>query len=191
MVYLVLAVVNLLQQGSLSEKFKTYIYIYIFFFFFFPGNNRQRNLRVCGISVLDINKSFSYWRNTGKQTLEELSWWLRHKESACNAAGDLGLILGLGRSSGEGNGYPLQYSCRRIPWILEPGGLQSMWSQRVGHNWVTNRNISIIKTEIRPFIALISTQQKILHLELLFMGAVTQNCYYKYVDKRRNGKANL
>ena len=31
------------------------------------------------------------------------------KESACNA-GDLGLIPGLGRSSGEGNGYPLQYS---------------------------------------------------------------------------------
>ena len=32
------------------------------------------------------------------------------KESACNA-GDPGLIPGLGRSPGEGNGYPLQYSC--------------------------------------------------------------------------------
>ena len=31
------------------------------------------------------------------------------KESACNA-GDLGLISRLGRSPGEGNGYPLQYS---------------------------------------------------------------------------------
>ena len=31
------------------------------------------------------------------------------KESACNA-GDLGLIPELGRSLGEGNGYPLQYS---------------------------------------------------------------------------------
>ena len=31
------------------------------------------------------------------------------KESACNA-GDLGLILGLGRSPGEGKGYPLQNS---------------------------------------------------------------------------------
>jgi len=31
------------------------------------------------------------------------------KESACNA-GDLGLILGLGRSPGEEKGYPLQYS---------------------------------------------------------------------------------
>ena len=31
-------------------------------------------------------------------------------ESACNV-GDLGSIPGLGRYSGEGNGYPLQYSC--------------------------------------------------------------------------------
>ena len=31
------------------------------------------------------------------------------KESACNV-GDVGLIPGLGRSPGEGNGYPLQYS---------------------------------------------------------------------------------
>ena len=31
------------------------------------------------------------------------------KESTCNA-GDLGSIPGLGRSPGEGNGYPLQYS---------------------------------------------------------------------------------
>ena len=32
------------------------------------------------------------------------------KESACNA-GDPSLIPGLGRSPGEGNGNPLQYSC--------------------------------------------------------------------------------
>ena len=32
------------------------------------------------------------------------------KESACNA-GDMGSIPGLGRSLGEGNGNPLQYSC--------------------------------------------------------------------------------
>ena len=34
---------------------------------------------------------------------------LAGKESSCNA-GDLGLIPGLGRSPGEGKGYPLQYS---------------------------------------------------------------------------------
>ena len=36
------------------------------------------------------------------------------KESACNAGG-LGLIPGLGRSPGEGNGNPLQYSCLENP----------------------------------------------------------------------------
>ena len=36
------------------------------------------------------------------------------KASACNV-GDLGLIPGLGRSLGEGNGNPLQYSCLENP----------------------------------------------------------------------------
>ena len=36
------------------------------------------------------------------------------KVSAYNA-GDLGSILGLGRSPGEGNGNPLQYSCLENP----------------------------------------------------------------------------
>ena len=46
----------------------------------------------------------------------EIGWcmtlhrWLSGKESACNA-GDLGLIAGSGRSPGEGNGNPFQYSC--------------------------------------------------------------------------------
>ena len=35
-------------------------------------------------------------------------------KSACNA-GDPGLIPGLGISSGEGNGNPLQYSCLENP----------------------------------------------------------------------------
>ena len=39
---------------------------------------------------------------------------------------DAGLILGLGRSPGGGHGNPFQYSC-----LEEPGGLQSMGSQRV------------------------------------------------------------
>ena len=36
------------------------------------------------------------------------------KESACNA-GDPGLISGLGRTPGEGNSNPLQYSCLENP----------------------------------------------------------------------------
>ena len=52
------------------------------------------------------------------------------KESACNA-GDLGSIPGSGRSPGEGNGNPLQYSCLEIPWTEKPGRLQSMGLHRL------------------------------------------------------------
>ena len=42
---------------------------------------------------------------------------LSDKESTCNAgdSGDIGLIPGLGRSTGEGNCNPLQYSCLENP----------------------------------------------------------------------------
>ena len=59
------------------------------------------------------------------------------KESAHNA-GDLGSIPGSGWSPGEGNSNPLQYSCPEIPWTEEPGRLQSMVLQSVGHDWATN-----------------------------------------------------
>ena len=36
---------------------------------------------------------------------------------------------------GEGNGNPLQCSCLEIPGTGEPGGLPSMGSYRVGHDW--------------------------------------------------------
>ena len=60
------------------------------------------------------------------QTTEGFPCGSAGKESACNE-GDLGLIPGLGRSPGEGKGYPLQYS-----------GLEnSTGLQRVGHDLVT------------------------------------------------------
>ena len=55
------------------------------------------------------------------------------KASACNE-GDLGSIPRSGRSLGEGNGYPLRCSCLKNSMEKEPGGLQSMESQRVRHD---------------------------------------------------------
>ena len=42
---------------------------------------------------------------------------MHSRECTCNArhAGDMGSIPGLGRSPGEGNGNPLQYSCLENP----------------------------------------------------------------------------
>ena len=59
------------------------------------------------------------------------------EEFTCNAAAlwvDLGSVPGSGRSPGEGTGNPLQYSCLDNPMDRGACGLQSMWSQRVGHN---------------------------------------------------------
>ena len=49
-------------------------------------------------------------------------------------AGDMGLIPRSGRSSGGGNGNPLQYFCPENLWTEELGQLQSIALQRVGHN---------------------------------------------------------
>ena len=47
---------------------------------------------------------------------------------------DMSLILGSGRSHGKGNGNPLQYSGLESPMDRDYGRLQSIGSQRVGHN---------------------------------------------------------
>ena len=50
-------------------------------------------------------------------------------EQSAHNAGDLGLIPGLGRSPGDGKGYPLQYS-----GLENSMGCMVMGSQRVGHD---------------------------------------------------------
>ena len=58
------------------------------------------------------------------------------KEPAANA-GDIrnaGSVSGLGRFPGEGHGNPRQYSCLGNPMDEEPGGLQTIGSQRVRHD---------------------------------------------------------
>ena len=47
---------------------------------------------------------------------------------------DEGSMPGSGRSPGEGNGYPLHYSCLENFMDEEPGGLQYMGSQKARHN---------------------------------------------------------
>ena len=80
----------------------------------------------------------------------QASWWLSGKEST-------GLIPGLGRSPGEGNGNPLRYSCLGNPmdrgvWRAIAHGVpksrtrlsrpQPEGSQRVGNNLVTKQQQS-------------------------------------------------
>ena len=55
-------------------------------------------------------------------------------------AGDDGSVLESGRAAGEGNGNPLSILAWKIPWMEEPGGLQSIGAQRVGHDWARMQN---------------------------------------------------
>ena len=73
------------------------------------------------------------------------------KEPACNAE-DLGLILGLGRSPGEGNGNPLSYSClknsmdRGAWWATVHGGLKEL--DRI--EWLTFFQVTNSQTRQQP-----------------------------------------
>ena len=66
-----------------------------------------------------------------------ISWSFPHssvgKESTCNA-GDLGLIPGSGRSTGEGIGYPLQDSWASLVTQLmkNPPAVQETWVRSLG-----------------------------------------------------------
>ena len=90
--------------------------------------------------IKKLNKKKNWHIEKKKKKMEGLPRRFSCKESACQA-GALGLITGSGRSPGEGNGYPLQYSCLENSIEEKLGGLQSiqsMGSQRVRHSWVTN-----------------------------------------------------
>ena len=75
--------------------------------------------------------------------MNELLWWLGGKELACNA-GDTGLIPVSGKSPGEGNGNPLQYSCLENPM---DGGA---W-------WATVHGVAKSRTRLSNFTSLIIT----------------------------------
>ena len=59
---------------------------------------------------------------------------VKNTSANADASGDTGLIPGLGRSLGEGNGYPPSILAWRIPWAEEPGGLQSIGSPKIRHH---------------------------------------------------------
>ena len=52
-------------------------------------------------------------------------------------------VPGSGRSPGGGHGNPRQYLGLENPWTEEPGRLQSMGLQRVGHDLATKQQWSI------------------------------------------------
>ena len=79
--------------------------------------------------------------------MQGLPWQLGGEESTCNA-GNAGLVSGSGRSPGEENGNPLQYSCLGNPmergawWATVLGLQESDTTLQLNHHHQSNANTS-------------------------------------------------
>ena len=65
---------------------------------------------------------------------------VKNPAATAGDTGNLGLILGLGRCPGEGNGNPLQYSCLENPvdrgaWRAAVHGVAKSLTQLSTHEW--------------------------------------------------------
>ena len=101
--------------------------------------------------------------------------WLSGKKSACQYKRhrDVCLIPEMGRFPGVGNGNPLQHSCLETPWIEEPGGLQSMESQRGRSDWshtYTHTDAICWKPWVHINTSEPSPKPKLFHEEPIFRG---------------------
>ena len=98
----------------------------------------------------------SPWGHKKLDTSERMNWYLYvgflsgsdGEESACSV-GDLGSIAGLGRFPGEGNGYPLQYSCQKNSMDR---GVSQATVHGVTESWT---QLSDFETE-SPYLALLT-----------------------------------
>ena len=77
-----------------------------------------------------------YYVNNKDIREESDSWRTSCSSNGKESAGDQGSIPGLGRSTGEENGNPLQYSWLENSIHREAWRLQFVRSQRVRHDWV-------------------------------------------------------
>ena len=80
-------------------------------------------------SAGDDIRGFAGWDSLVAQTVKNLP---AMQETVCSAGG-ISLIPGSARSSGEGNGYPFQYSCLENPmhretWQATVHGIAKSWT---------------------------------------------------------------
>ena len=87
------------------------------------------------------------------------------KESACSA-GDLGLIPGLGRSPGEGKGYPLQYFGLENSTDCMVHGVTKSWTQLSTFTYTQNTDpISYFSNPYGP-VCTMNSVQSLSHVQL-------------------------
>ena len=115
-----------------------------FNFFFFQNKKKQDNTHTTK------KVSSSFWSfNDKKWTIKLFLYWgfpggSSGKESACNVE-ELGSIPELGRSPGEGNGYPLRYSGLENSMDSMVHGVAKSWT------WLGDFHFTCIMQEILFF----------------------------------------
>ena len=95
----------------------------------------------------------SLWTGKERKTLKSFPNSSVSKESTCNA-GYPGSIPGLGRSAGEGIGYPLQYSwaspvaqlVKNLPTMREPWVWSLVWEDPLEKGMATWKTLILIKS---------------------------------------------
>ena len=70
----------------------------------------------------------------GRQGASQVALVAKILPANAGNSGDVGSIPGTVRSPGGGHSTDSNILACRIPWVEEPGGLQSVGSQRVGHD---------------------------------------------------------
>ena len=96
---------------------------------------------------------------------------------------DVGVILGWEDPLEKGMTNLLQYLACRIPWTEEPCGLQSLGSQRVGHDW---SDLACIHAQLLRWRAKRFTSEKyelylmssLLQFSLIFQFVFAEGCLY-------------
>ena len=134
------------------------------------------NIYFCSIGALSLKKVEGFPGDSGG------------KESAYRA-GDLGLILGSGRSPGEGNGNPLQYSClgnpmdRGAQWAPVRGVAKSLTQNFLLYAatwklaWMEVRDITqVTRNLVFPFLSFLSRGLVTIFSNSSQFSSVTQLC---------------
>ena len=93
------------------------------------------------------------------------------KESACNA-GDQVQSLGQEDPLEKGMVTHSSILAWRIPWIEEPGELQTIGSQRVRHDWATNTHTHTHTHSVHTFCGPVSCIRPLHGAEMTFLGGL-------------------
>ena len=96
------------------------------------GCPQSKSMQILKASAKEDNR---FLRKVTDISLQEATAVVKNPSANAGGIGHSGSVPGSGRSPGEGNGNPIQYSClenpmdRRVWWATVDG------SQRVGHDW--------------------------------------------------------